>query len=215
LNIAQSPIVCLSPAGGEGEEAEAGLYYYNARWYDPEVGRFIQADSIIPEPGNPLAWDRYSYANNNPLNYTDPSGHSSDSYCEQTGSYRPQCLANVNKYNQTTPKARTISTVTPPITNTASENIGIMCGSDGESLNNIGPSCTSSGSMSVWTQQNAYPGYTILSPQIYYPGIDKEEYEGKTGQAQMAIDSWGDLQPDILIGYSAGADWCNSKKSPW
>jgi hypothetical protein len=35
----------------------------------------VQADSIIPEPGNPLAWDRYAYANNNPLYYTDPSGH--------------------------------------------------------------------------------------------------------------------------------------------
>jgi RHS repeat-associated protein len=56
-------------------QAEAGLYFYNARWYDPKIGRFIQADSIIPEPGNPQAWDRYAYANNNPLYYTDPSGH--------------------------------------------------------------------------------------------------------------------------------------------
>jgi RHS repeat-associated protein len=57
-------------------QAEAGLYFYNARWYDPEIGRFIQADTIIPSPGNPQAWDRYVYANNNPLYYTDPSGHS-------------------------------------------------------------------------------------------------------------------------------------------
>jgi RHS repeat-associated protein len=41
-------------------QAEAGLYFYNARWYDPELGRFIQADTIIPEPGNPMAWDRYA-----------------------------------------------------------------------------------------------------------------------------------------------------------
>jgi RHS repeat-associated protein len=57
-------------------QAEAGLYFYNARWYDPELGRFIQADSIIPEPGNPLAWDRYSYGFNNPVNSIDPTGHS-------------------------------------------------------------------------------------------------------------------------------------------
>jgi RHS repeat-associated protein len=44
-------------------QAEAGLYFYNARWYDPKTGRFIQADTIIPEPGNPQAWDRYAYAN--------------------------------------------------------------------------------------------------------------------------------------------------------
>ncbi len=59
-------------------QAEAGLYFYNARWYDPKIGRFIQADTIIPEPGNPLAWDRYAYANNNPVKFTDPSGHKVD-----------------------------------------------------------------------------------------------------------------------------------------
>jgi RHS repeat-associated protein len=57
--------------------AEAGLYFYNARFYDPQLGRFAQADTIIPEPGDPLAWDRYAYVNNNPINGTDPSGHSS------------------------------------------------------------------------------------------------------------------------------------------
>jgi hypothetical protein len=34
------------------------------------------ADTIIPQPGNPMAWDRYSYGLNNPLRYTDPTGHS-------------------------------------------------------------------------------------------------------------------------------------------
>jgi RHS repeat-associated protein len=63
-------------AAGAQSGAEAGLYFYNARYYDPELGRFIQADKIIPNPGNPLAWNRYAYANNNPLYYTDPSGHS-------------------------------------------------------------------------------------------------------------------------------------------
>jgi hypothetical protein len=51
------------------------LYFYNARWYDPALGRFIQADTIVPGAGNPQAWDRYAYANNNPARYTDPSGH--------------------------------------------------------------------------------------------------------------------------------------------
>ena len=49
--------------------------YYNARWYDPALGRFTQADTLIPGAGNPLAWDRYAYVNDNPLRYRDPSGH--------------------------------------------------------------------------------------------------------------------------------------------
>jgi len=52
-----------------------GLIYYNTRWYDPALGRFAQADSLIPGAGNPQAWDRYAYANNNPVKYVDPSGH--------------------------------------------------------------------------------------------------------------------------------------------
>ncbi|MDQ6999998.1 MAG: RHS repeat-associated core domain-containing protein, partial [Mariprofundus sp.] len=48
----------------------------NARLYDPVLGRFISADSIIPSPGNMQAFNRYAYVLNNPLVYTDPTGHS-------------------------------------------------------------------------------------------------------------------------------------------
>lgn len=60
---------------GQRNEGAIGLYFYNARWYDPSLGRFIQADSMVPNPGNPMDWDRYAYVRNNPVNYTDPSGH--------------------------------------------------------------------------------------------------------------------------------------------
>jgi RHS repeat-associated protein len=52
-----------------------GLMFYNARWYDPYLNQFTQPDSIIPDLNNPQDWDRYHYANNNPVKYTDPSGH--------------------------------------------------------------------------------------------------------------------------------------------
>jgi RHS repeat-associated protein len=52
-----------------------GLYFYNARYYDPVLGRFIQADTIIPNGADPQAFNRYSYVRNNPINLVDPSGH--------------------------------------------------------------------------------------------------------------------------------------------
>jgi RHS repeat-associated protein len=58
---------------GQRTVAEIGLHFYNARWYDSSLGRFAQADSIIP-PGV-QGWDRYAYVNNNPVRYIDPSGH--------------------------------------------------------------------------------------------------------------------------------------------
>jgi hypothetical protein len=51
------------------------LYYYGARYYDAALGRFVQADTIVPNPGNPQALNRYSYVYNNPLRYTDSTGH--------------------------------------------------------------------------------------------------------------------------------------------
>jgi len=59
--------------------ADFGLMYYGARWYDSALSRFAQADTIIPQPGDSQAWDRYAYALNNPIKYIDPTGHSSSS----------------------------------------------------------------------------------------------------------------------------------------
>jgi RHS repeat-associated protein len=53
--------------------SDFGLYFYNARWYDSSLGRFAQADTIIPSGVQGL--DRYAYVNNNPIMYRDPSGH--------------------------------------------------------------------------------------------------------------------------------------------
>lgn len=51
------------------------LIYMNARFYVPGLGRFASADTIVPNAGNPQSYNRYSYVYNNPLNYTDPTGH--------------------------------------------------------------------------------------------------------------------------------------------
>ncbi|WP_049767488.1 RHS repeat-associated core domain-containing protein [Roseiflexus sp. RS-1] len=59
-----------------GQRLDAtGLLYYHARYYDPTLGRFISPDSIVPEPGNPQSFNRFAYVYNNPLKYTDPTGH--------------------------------------------------------------------------------------------------------------------------------------------
>lgn len=52
-----------------------GLIHMNGRIYDPELGRFLTPDSVIDEPTNMQAWNRYSYVTNNPLSYSDPTGH--------------------------------------------------------------------------------------------------------------------------------------------
>jgi RHS repeat-associated protein len=62
--------------GFTGQYSDAtGLMYFNARYYSSYLGRFVSADTVVPESGNPQAFNRYSYVYNSPLKYTDPSGH--------------------------------------------------------------------------------------------------------------------------------------------
>src|SRR5262249_24468871 len=63
---------------GQISDDETGLYYYGARYYDPQLGRFIQPDPTIPDPGSSQSYNRYSYCRNNPLNAVDPSGLDDD-----------------------------------------------------------------------------------------------------------------------------------------
>ena len=63
-----------------------GLLDYNARYYDSAIGRFVSADTVVPDFGNPQALNRYSYVLNRPLQGDDPSGHQGpicpDQYCQ-------------------------------------------------------------------------------------------------------------------------------------
>jgi RHS repeat-associated protein len=63
---------------GQREITGLGIYHYGARFYSPKLGRFLSADSIVPGYANPQSLNRYSYVNNNPLRYVDPTGHRPD-----------------------------------------------------------------------------------------------------------------------------------------
>ncbi|MDF0584162.1 RHS repeat domain-containing protein [Bradyrhizobium yuanmingense] len=57
--------------------SDVGLINMNARVYDPKIARFTSADTMVPDPINAQSWNRYAYVTNNPLRYTDPTGHQS------------------------------------------------------------------------------------------------------------------------------------------
>ena len=61
---------------GQRRDASTGLSYYGARYYDPLVGRFTTADSVLPDGGLSLrGLNRSAYAFGNPVTYVDPDGH--------------------------------------------------------------------------------------------------------------------------------------------
>ncbi len=55
-------------------DSETGWYYLNSRYYDPEVGRFINADGIIGANGGLQGYNLFAYCNNNPVMGYDPYG---------------------------------------------------------------------------------------------------------------------------------------------
>jgi RHS repeat-associated protein len=61
---------------GKPLEAGTGLSYMGARYYQPELGRFMGIDPQEPKANDLHSLNRYAYANNNPYRYTDPDGHS-------------------------------------------------------------------------------------------------------------------------------------------
>ncbi len=95
----------------------------------PYINHFLQPDTLIPDPSNPQAWNRYSYVANNPVNFNDPSGHYAcgDSY-DDCGDPNPNNSPPVN--------------INPNIENNGDEDVtsslgDIFDGSNGLELNSL------------------------------------------------------------------------------
>jgi RHS repeat-associated protein len=75
------PTAGITDRGFTGHEQEnlaandLGLIYMQARYYVAALGRFASADTVVPEPGNPQSFNRFSYVRNSPVKLVDPSGH--------------------------------------------------------------------------------------------------------------------------------------------
>ena len=66
-----------------GQKSDStGLLYYNARYYDPALGTFISPDSLVPDAGMVVDYNRFLYARGNPLKYSDPTGYTTEALRE-------------------------------------------------------------------------------------------------------------------------------------
>jgi RHS repeat-associated protein len=61
---------------GKAVDADTGLSYFGARYYDPAVGRFMATDPQRFDEANIHSFNRYAYGNNNPYRFVDPDGNS-------------------------------------------------------------------------------------------------------------------------------------------
>lgn len=71
-------------------DPDSGLYYFRARYYDPQVGRFITPDPFPGDLADPQSLNRYAFVQNNPINKIDPYGlYRSDDWYDRTSIMSP------------------------------------------------------------------------------------------------------------------------------
>lgn len=59
---------------GHKDDKALGVTYMQGRWYHQEIGRFLAIDPVRFVENNPISFNRYAYANNNPYTFIDPDG---------------------------------------------------------------------------------------------------------------------------------------------
>lgn len=72
---------------GHVTDTDSGFIYMQARYYDPEVGRFVSTDLVMPAPADVFLFNRYAYAENNPVTMWDPTGMVT---CHHSGEVSPE-----------------------------------------------------------------------------------------------------------------------------
>jgi RHS repeat-associated protein len=91
---------------GQRYDSRAGLYWYQTRDYDPQIGRYLSPDVGYGHQDTPQELNRYSYVRNNPQSRTDSSG--ADDNGPDDGEYNPPDVSSGSDYGYPAPPINTV-----------------------------------------------------------------------------------------------------------
>ena len=192
---------------GQFIEADIGLYYFGARWYDASLGRFISEDPIKGSMTSSQSQNPYVYCMNNPLRYIDPSGMMSDipdwslpenyfdGYVNSVGSLintvvntATEFAAGVNRgvAAGTTSASGSAGVPSPGTTNSPSNELG--CGSGGQSY-------WDNGDINLPTNQN--PIELHISGAVAFISLD---YHARYDSSNNRFVDRGSINTGMVMG---------------
>jgi len=208
-------------------DEESELYFFNARYYDPELGRFISPDEIIQDPTDSSTLNRYSYVSNNPVNHIDPTGHfwkklfnSIGNFFTKFGDWVFPGLGAAARGDWATATQGIFSTIggffAPPILATASafQGVSVAAGSmPGETWQGISKGF----GYAALGLTGAYASWNIgigVKSWVYDPRVRLILPNGSTGSA-ADLDRYGEMVvPGINTGESTALFTASKKQVP-
>lgn len=162
-------------------DSETGMYYLNARYYDPVTARFMSADTYLGMANDPLSLNLYTYCHNEPMMYSDPSG-TSDVAVKASN----QSQGNFVKWNGGTAGQTTITITTSSGPKTLYEGQDYYIGSNGSAyyINDsaAGVRTANNGNVS-WTAGSTAGNSTITVNGTTTLQEGKDYYIGNDGTA--------------------------------
>lgn len=177
------------------QDADTGLIYMGARYYDPVIGRFISIDPVGFDERNLHSFNRYAYANNNPYRYNDPDGREPGSLYQRGYVPPPAQIFPEPGLGRVIPEALLIPGIA---------GLAARAASSGEApLPNSGPA--TAGQANKFNHVFGKAEHK-LDPLVQASGSEARAYDAVQRAANQALKD-GRLKPDsngILPGGSAG-----------
>jgi RHS repeat-associated protein len=187
-----------------------GLYYLKARFYDPELARFMQEDTYRGRQADPLSLNLYTYAHNNPVKYYDPTGYAAVWFVPGIGYFDSNWKQlRGTEFNRAPGDTGSLYRFTGPLTSDGARPVALVNPptSGGSGTTGGGTTNTGGGTMtsSISTGGGGSSGSNIVNNITFVPGIGY--FDGNWNQLRGAEFSRapGDTGSSFAFG-SANSD---------
>jgi RHS repeat-associated protein len=171
---------------GHQYDPETGLVYARARYYDADLGRFISLDSLEGEIGDAPSLHRYAYVRQNPLRYTDPTGHQFATSCD-TPTGAPACAAATQAMGEGAAAGTASATAAPAAGATTSTGVA-GAGTTTATATSAAGATSSTAAAATAGEAAAVPWWKVMAASLVGAVLGDKPAEMTPEQRRQAAD---------------------------